>query len=102
MTAHIIIAAQGAALVAIAIYAMRKHIVVVVNTILSAILNAYLSRRHAIRNIDDGSKFPSNDYIWPNGQGDAAKFLNGQKNSELWEATFGSIYRLWSGMTPEV
>ena len=69
MSSHIIIAAQGAALVALAIYAMRKHIVVLFNKILSTVFNVYLSRRHAIRHIDDGSKFPSNDYVWPNGQG---------------------------------
>jgi hypothetical protein len=102
MSAHYIIAAQGAALVAIAIYAMRQQIVVLITKILSAVFNAYLSRRYAIRNVDDGSEFPSNDYVWPNGQGDAAKFLHGQKNSEAWEASFGAIYRLWSGMTPEV
>jgi gliotoxin/aspirochlorine/mycotoxins biosynthesis cytochrome P450 monooxygenase len=102
MSAHYVIAAQGLALIAIAIYAARKHIVRVVNKVLSVTLNAYLSRRHAIKNIDDGSKFPSCEYEWPNGQGDAAKFLHGQKNSELWEASFGAIYRLWSGMTPEV
>lgn len=102
MSTHIIIAAQGAALVAIAIFAIRNHITALFKRALSTSINAYLSRRHVIRNIDDGSKFPSNDYVWPNGQGDAAKFLHGQKNSEAWEASFGAIYRLWSGMTPEV
>ncbi|CAO2652183.1 Nn.00g004660.m01.CDS01 [Neocucurbitaria sp. VM-36] len=102
MSVHIIIAAQGAALVAFALFAIRRHIAVLVNRTLSAVLNAYLSRHYAIRNVDDGSDFPSNDYVWPNGQGDAAKFLHGQKNSEAWEASFGAIYRLWSGMTPEV
>lgn len=102
MSAHYIIAAQAAALVAIAIYAIRKHLALIVNNFLSTALNAYLSRRYAIINVDDGSKFPSCEYEWPNGQGDAAKFLHGQKNSEAWEASFGAIYRLWSGMTPEV
>ena len=102
MYTRIMITAQGAALVGLAIFAMRKHVAVLVHRILSTVLNAYLSRRHAIHHVDNGSKFPSNDYVWPNGQGDAAKFLHGQKNSEAWEASFGSIYRLWSGMTPEV
>ncbi len=84
MTAHIIIAAQGVALwwPSPSTPCESYIIVALANTILSAVLNAYLSRRHAIRNVDDGSSFPSNDYVWPNGQGDAAKFLDGQKNSE--------------------
>jgi hypothetical protein len=102
MAIHLIIALQGAALIGILVFAVRRHIAVLINRTLSAILDAYLSRRYAIRHVDDGSKFPSCEYEWPNGQGDAAKFLHGQKNSESWEASFGAIYRLWSGMTPEV
>jgi hypothetical protein len=102
MVAHIIFAVQGAAFFAVAIFTLRARITTLANKTLSTLLNAYLSRRYAITNIDDGSKFPSCEYVWPNGQGDAAKFLDGQKNSETWEASFGAIYRLWSGMTPEV
>lgn len=102
MSTHIIIALQGTALLALVIYACRKRVAVLTNKILSVLINAYLARRHAIRHVDDGSSFPSCEYEWPNGQGDAAKFLHGQKNSEAWEASFGAIYRLWSGMTPEV
>ncbi|KAF1938011.1 cytochrome p450 monooxygenase GliC [Clathrospora elynae] len=102
MPTHLILAAQGAALVAVAIFAIRSRVAALMNKILSTLIDAYLSRRHAWKNIDDGSKFPSCEYVWPNGQGDAAKFLHGQRNSETWEASFGAIYRLWSGMTPEV
>ncbi len=31
-----------------------------------------------------------------------AKFLEGGENSGIWEKQFGSLYRIWSGMTPEV
>lgn len=45
---------------------------------------------------------PSCPYRFPNGQGDVAKFLRGEKNSEEWKKEHGSIYRVWSGTTPEI
>ncbi|ELQ44764.1 cytochrome P450 monooxygenase [Pyricularia oryzae Y34] len=39
---------------------------------------------------------------WPNGQGDDGKFLSGIENSARWRAKHGSVYRIWSGMHPEV
>lgn len=30
------------------------------------------------------------------------KFLEGSENSEKWEGTYGPVYRIWSGMRPEV
>lgn len=65
-------------------------------------LQAYLARRYPVRHVEDHSSIPTCDYQWPNGQGDKAKFMEGQKNSESWERQFGAIYRLWSGMAPEV
>lgn len=102
MSTHYILFAESAILFAVAILTLKSQITRYTTRILSNVLNAYLARRHVIRNIDDGTAFPSCEYVWPNGQGDAAKFLNGQKNSEAWEASFGAIYRLWSGMTSEV
>lgn len=41
-------------------------------------------------------------YQWPNGQGDVAKFLEGDNNSGLWAKEYGRTYRIWSGTNPEV
>ena len=55
-----------------------------------------------MKHIHDHTSLPTCPYRWPNGQGDVAKFLEGDKNSDLWEGQFGGIYRLWAGTTPEV
>ncbi len=49
-----------------------------------------------------GRSLPSAPYVFPNGQGNTAKFLHGKANSEKWEKEFGPIYRIWAGTTPEV
>lgn len=45
---------------------------------------------------------PTCPYIWPDGQGDVAKFLEGEQKSNDWAEGFGKVYRIWSGMTPEM
>lgn len=55
-----------------------------------------------VRHVETAAALPSTDYCFPNGQGDAEKFLRGRENSLLWERNLGSIYRIWSGMTPEM
>lgn len=55
-----------------------------------------------MRHVEDHSPIPSVPYTFPNGQGDVEKFINGQKNSVVWEDKHGPIYRIWSGMTPEM
>jgi gliotoxin/aspirochlorine/mycotoxins biosynthesis cytochrome P450 monooxygenase len=52
--------------------------------------------------VEDHTPLPTCRYQWPNGQGDSAKFLEGGQNSDIWGKQFGSLYRIWSGMTPEV
>ncbi|KAF5591245.1 cytochrome P450 monooxygenase monooxygenase [Fusarium subglutinans] len=73
-----------------------------VNWLLSTIIDAFLSRRHQVRDVGAGKPFPSNRYWFPSGQGDAAKFLHGKENSIKWESEYGPIYRIWSGSNPEV
>ena len=52
---------------------------------------------------DEGRKeIPTVPYRWPDGQGDAGKFLDGIENSELWAKQYGQVYRIWSGTTPEM
>jgi hypothetical protein len=102
MSTHSTIGALGATLIAGCLFSMRKHLLALAITTLSFILNFYLSLRYPVLDVDKTSNLPSCKYQWPNGQGDAAKFLHGQKNSEVWEKSFGAIYRIWSGMNPEV
>lgn len=65
-------------------------------------LQFHLYRRYPVQHVDDKTPLPTLPYQWPDSQGDGAKFLQGQSNSERWEEQLGSIYRLWSGMNPEV
>ncbi|KAL8723171.1 MAG: hypothetical protein Q9181_007341 [Wetmoreana brouardii] len=47
-------------------------------------------------------RYPQANINGPNGQGDTAKFLEGDENSDIWAKKFGRIYRIWLGMKPEV
>jgi hypothetical protein len=38
--------------------------------------------------------------MWPNGQM-AEKFVMGRNKSYLWQQ-YGGVYRIWSGLTPEM
>jgi hypothetical protein len=62
----------------------------------------YLEWRFPIHARDGQRKFTSCPFQWPNGQGDTGKFLDGIENSALWEKKHGTVYRIWSGMNPEV
>ncbi|MCJ1366514.1 hypothetical protein MMC16_005643 [Acarospora aff. strigata] len=70
--------------------------------IISSVINTYLCYRYPVNHLEDNTPLPTCPYRWPNGQGDVAKFLEGGENSDLWGKQFGSLYRIWSGMTPEV
>jgi len=69
MTIPTIYIAQAAVLGLVVVVATWKHIQKLCNKILSVVLNAYLQRKHNWVNVEDGSKFPSAVYTWPNGQG---------------------------------
>ncbi|KAH7048217.1 cytochrome P450 [Macrophomina phaseolina] len=69
---------------------------------LSFVINRYLLFRYPIRRHGSGIPLPSCEYRWPNGQGDRGKFLDGIANSSNWEKKYGTIYRIWSGMKPEI
>ncbi|OQE22454.1 hypothetical protein PENSTE_c010G06141 [Penicillium steckii] len=70
--------------------------------ILSRTLNTYLTWRYPIQSVTEGVSIPSCPYRWPNGQGDKAKFFDGIENSQRWESDYGQVYRIWSGMKPEI
>lgn len=62
----------------------------------------YLLWRYPIKSIDGERSIPTCPYVWPDGQGDVAKFLEGEKNNGIWRAEYGGIYRVWSGMSAEM
>lgn len=71
-------------------------------SLLKKLCKWYLLWRHPIAHIDGDRQLPTCPYRFPNGQGDVGKFLNGMENSKTWEKQNGSVYRIWSGMRPEV
>ncbi|KAI0153253.1 cytochrome P450 [Xylariaceae sp. FL1272] len=64
----------------------------------------YLNRIYTVLSTDGVASrgIPTCPYKWPNGQGDAAKFLEGEDNSSRWFKEPCRVYRLWAGMSPEM
>ncbi|KAG6988941.1 cytochrome P450 monooxygenase [Physcia stellaris] len=83
-------------------FVSRKVLIKRVNDVFSYTINALLCWKHPIMTPDGHTSLPSCPYRWPNGQGDVGKFLDGIANSEQWKSEHGGIYRIWSGMTPEI
>ncbi|TVY93797.1 Cytochrome P450 monooxygenase, partial [Lachnellula willkommii] len=61
----------------------------------------YLLWRYPIKSVNGNHRMPTCPYRWPNGQGDVGKFLEGEKNNDIWRQRYGGIYRVWSGMNSE-
>ncbi|KAF2729058.1 cytochrome P450 [Polyplosphaeria fusca] len=72
--------------------------------IISFCINRYLLWKYPVSRLgsDLPKDLPTVPYRFPNGQGDVAKFLQGESNSQDWRVKHGSVYRIWSGMTPEI
>ncbi|KAK6600097.1 cytochrome p450 oxidoreductase [Botrytis cinerea] len=68
-------------------FIFRKPLTATCNSILSRVLNLYLSYRYPVKHVELGHRLPGCSYEFPNGQGDGAKFLHGKENSELWDQT---------------
>ncbi|KAK7710019.1 hypothetical protein SLS57_008517 [Botryosphaeria dothidea] len=64
-------------------------------------LNAIVSRIYFFPSIEDGQNIKGPAFTFPNGQ-TTDKFLRGREMSYMWGSKYGSIYRIWSGLTPEV
>ncbi|KAF2446667.1 cytochrome P450 [Karstenula rhodostoma CBS 690.94] len=62
----------------------------------------YLHWSYPIHSSVHAQPIPTCPYQWPNGQGDVAKFLEGEANSDEWRARHGRVYRIWSGTTQEI
>ncbi|KAI1643799.1 putative cytochrome P450 oxidoreductase GliC-like protein [Daldinia loculata] len=85
------------------VFILRSQIIqTCLKSLLSSVINTILSNRYQIKHVKNGSDLPSLPYVFPNGQGNVEKFLNGRANSAKWESEHGSLYRLWSGMKGEV
>ncbi|KAI0456042.1 cytochrome p450 monooxygenase GliC [Xylaria acuta] len=91
-----------ATLTAVATVIWRIRLWKWLKNLLSSALHLHLSWRHQVKHVENGTNLPSAHYRFPNGQGDAEKFLHGKENSEIWQAKFGGIYRIWSGTAPEI
>lgn len=77
-------------------YHFRRILTSITCRALSRVIHLFLCWRYPIKGL------PTAPYAWPNGHGDAAKFLNGARNSIEWGDLYGNVYRIWSGMNPEV
>ncbi|KAL4802215.1 putative cytochrome P450 monooxygenase [Aspergillus unguis] len=71
------------------------------NLILSYIINQYLLWRYHIKSVDGRQPIPTLPYQFPDGKG-STKFLNGESASIKWAKQYGPIYRIWTGLTPEI
>ncbi|KIX09583.1 uncharacterized protein Z518_00663 [Rhinocladiella mackenziei CBS 650.93] len=69
---------------------------------LSYMIHQILLRVYPVYHEDGKTQIPTVPYQWPDGQGDVGKFLDGIENSSAWEKANGRVYRIWSGMTPEI
>ncbi|KGO73018.1 Cytochrome P450 [Penicillium italicum] len=72
------------------------------NRVLSYVINKFLQLGYPIRSTDGGTTIPTCPYVYPNGQGNVGKFLNGEILGQKWRTEYGPIYRIWSGFTPEI
>ncbi|KAE8137353.1 cytochrome P450 oxidoreductase GliC [Aspergillus pseudotamarii] len=72
------------------------------NQALSYAIDAYLCFRNPLKSQDGRTKVPSCPYQFPNGQGNLAKFYEGASLSQHWREKYGPVYRIWSGLTPEI
>ncbi|PSR83624.1 cytochrome p450 monooxygenase GliC [Coniella lustricola] len=70
--------------------------------LISRTVNITLLRFFPIKHVDHAASLPSLPYVFPNGQGNVEKFLRGRANSARWASEYGSLYRLWSGISSEV
>ncbi|KAI0508611.1 cytochrome P450 [Xylaria bambusicola] len=80
----------------------RKTFGGVIQVLVSKTINYYLLWKYPISSFSSNRKLPTCCYQWPNGQGDVAKFLEGESNSAQWGNKYGRVYRIWNGLTGEV
>ena len=48
-----------------------------------------------------GKRIQGPPWVYPNGQL-GAKFLQGLESSESWARCYGTVYKVWAGLTPEM
>ncbi|CAI7602438.1 unnamed protein product [Penicillium glandicola] len=69
--------------------------------LLSSCIDFILSLNYLSRHSRSTRPIPCLQFRWPNGQG-TDKFFNGSSASRRWRHQLGPIYRIWSGMKPEI
>ncbi|KJK74876.1 hypothetical protein H634G_09920 [Metarhizium anisopliae BRIP 53293] len=72
------------------------------NRAISYLISLYLCWRYPIKSTDGKTPLPTASYTFPNGQGNVAKFLEGEEGSRKWQQQLGSMYRIWTGFDSEV
>ncbi|PYI31613.1 putative cytochrome P450 oxidoreductase [Aspergillus indologenus CBS 114.80] len=71
------------------------------NRILSYVIDKYLRWRYPVKSVHGRSQIPTRPYKFPDGGG-STKFLDGETVSGDWEKKYGPIYRIWTGLVPEI
>ncbi|KAL5359465.1 cytochrome P450 [Aspergillus floccosus] len=71
------------------------------NRLLSYVINAFLVWWYPIRSADGQIPIPTVPYQFPDGGG-SIRLTEGKRVSRQWAETYGPIYRIWVGLTPEV
>ncbi|KAI4958680.1 hypothetical protein J4E86_004285 [Alternaria arbusti] len=99
---HLALGLSVTTLVTIALLRARAFLSETIVKVLSVVCNWYLHWANPIKDEHGKKSLPSLPYIWPNGNGDVAKFLQGRENAEEWHKSHGSTYRIWSGSVSEV
>ncbi|KAF2790191.1 cytochrome P450 [Melanomma pulvis-pyrius CBS 109.77] len=96
MLLSIILVNIVAAIVAATLFLVRRY------DLLSRVFTTLLKLWYPIYDADTGLPMPTLPFIFPNGQGNVAKFLHGHENSIKWGNEYGHIYRIWSGFHGEI
>ncbi|KAL3449104.1 putative cytochrome P450 monooxygenase [Aspergillus insuetus] len=71
------------------------------NSVLSYVIDKYLRWRYPVKSVDGRAQIPTRPYKFPDGGG-STKFLDGETVSGDWEKKYGPIYRIWTGLVPEI
>ncbi|KAJ5310953.1 hypothetical protein N7476_006813 [Penicillium atrosanguineum] len=71
------------------------------NRLVSKVVNCFLLWWYPIYSVDGQTLIPTCPYQFPDGGG-SIKFLEGQSISRQWAESYGPIYRIWVGLTPEM
>ncbi|CEJ58358.1 hypothetical protein PMG11_07017 [Penicillium brasilianum] len=69
--------------------------------LLSKFFHILLHYTNRVRSVDGTFTLDGPKYVWPYGN-TKQQFYDAHKHSQLWSEQYGQIYRIWSGLSPEV